>query len=179
MQRRKKRDEIGPELTGAVAMAELPASALVNEESDSEFESQSLKPFGGEAALPDPANAASRNMQILWRQFQGFPPAKELAVPPNERRFVPICNPKNLLRKFGFHPDSVGLGSLDGAIVYDRNTASVPGFHLPLVLDMVRDSVKNRLLNVLGFACIFCSVILILSSFIFVAPPDAIPNKVC
>ena len=179
MQRRKQRDEIGSELNGAVAMAELRASALVNEESDSEFESQSLKPFGGpgEAALP--ANAASRDMQILWRQFKGFPPAKELAVPPNERRFVPICNPKNLLRKFGFHPDSVGLGSLDGAIVYDRNTASVPGFHLPLVLDMVRDSVKNRLLNVLGFACIFCSVILILASFIFVAPPDAIPNKVC
>ena len=177
MQRRKQRDENGSELTGAVAMAELPASALVNEESDSESESQSLKPLGGEAALP--ANAASRNMQILWRQFKGFPPAKELAVPPNERRFVPICNPKNLLRKFGFHPDSVGLGSLDGAIVYDRNTASVPGFHLPLVLDMVRDSVKNRLLNVLGFACIFCSVILILASFIFVAPLDAIPNKVC
>ena len=58
-------------------------------------------------------------------------------------------------------------------------TASVPVFHLPLVLDMVRDSVKNRLLNVLGFACIFCSVILILASFIFVAPLDAIPNKVC
>ena len=64
-------------------------------------------------------------------------------------------------------------------IIYDRNTASVPGLHLPLFLDMVSDSAKNRLLNVLGFACIFCSVILILASFIFVSPPSPIPHKVC
>ena len=203
MQRRKKRNESEPELAGALGLEELHATVLMNEESYSESESQGLDPSagadpdshaflfppsasqksqslkaaaGGESAVP--SNTASRNMQILFQQFKGFAPSNALAIPLNERRFLPICNPKNFLRKLGFHADSVFLGSLR-TIVYDRNTASVPGFHLPLVLDMVRDSVKNRLLNVLGFACIFCSVVLILSSFIFVSPQPAIPHKVC
>ena len=196
MQRGRKRIQSDFELVSVVGLEELHASVLVNEESDSKSESQSLNPVellleganrvpiaetsikseSAKAAVEadGPANAMSRNMQILSQQFKGFPPSNALAIPSNESRFVSICSPNNLLRKLGFCAESVSLGP----ILFDRNTASVPGLHLPLVLDMVRDSVKNRLLNVLGFACIFCSVILILSSFIFVAPQVAIPNKV-
>ena len=203
MQRGRKRSQGDFELVSVVGLEELHASVLVNEESDSKSESQSLNPLDllleGANTVPSaetslslsqtsiksqsakavveadgPANAMSRNMQILFQQFKGVPPSNALAVPSNERRFVSICSPNNLLRKIGFCAESVSLGP----ILFDRNTASVPGLHLPLVLDMVRDSVKNRLLNVLGFACIFCSVILILSSFLFVAPQVAIPNKV-
>jgi len=201
MQRGRKRNENDPEFAGLVGMEELRGDSYSESQSQSlnpaasadpvpqtsesllslsaSLQSQSAKPAaGGQAAVP--ANAASRNMQILYQQFKGFAPSNALAIPPNERRFVPIFSPKNLLRKLGFHADSASLGALDtdGSIVYDRNTASFRGFHLPLVLDMVRDSVKNRLLNVLGFACIFCSVILILASFIFVTPQAAIPYKV-
>jgi hypothetical protein len=199
MQRGRKRNESDPEFAGLVGMEELREESYSESQSQSlnpaasadpvpqtsllplsaSLQSQSAKPAaGGQAAVP--ANAASRNMQILYQQFKGFAPSNALAIPPNERRFVPIFSPKNLLRKLGFHADSASLGALDtdGSIEYDRNPASFRGFHLPLVLDMVRDSVKNRLLNVLGFACIFCSVVLILASFIFVTPQAAIPYKV-
>jgi hypothetical protein len=126
---------------------------------------------------PKIVNNKSRSMQILLHQFKGLPPSNQLAVS-QEIRYIPIFSAKSLLQKLGLYDSAVGLGSLMGSIVYDRNTASIPGFHLPLVLDMVRDSVKNRLMNVLGFACIFCSVILILSSFVFVSPQSAIPHKV-
>ncbi len=132
-----------------------------------------------------PLSDAARTAQILFHQLKGFPPPSTLSVPQNQNRFKLLCSPKKLLRKLGCRIDSdfdsviMGPGSLVGyEIVYDRNTASIPGLHLPLALDMVRDGAKNRLLNVLGFACIFCSVILILASFIFVAPQAPIPNKV-
>ena len=124
------------------------------------------------------------------QQFRGLPPPTALSssgnrVPPYENRFWSICSPKVLLRKIGANDDSLlpgetlQHGGFTGSIVYDRDTASVPGLHLPLVLDMVRDGVKNRLLNVLGFASVFCSVILILSSFIFVVQQAPIPSNVC
>ena len=176
MQRGKRSNQSDPELAGAVSMEELPANALLDTEPGAAVESEdhSLKPSGVQAGVP----SSSRNMKILWRQFKGLPPMKTLDVPSNEPRFVPIFSTKNLLRKLGFRPDAAGIGPLDGAVIYDRNTASVLGLHLPLVLDMVRDSVKNRLQNVLGFAYIFCSVILILASFIFTSPQAAIPNQV-
>jgi hypothetical protein len=108
----------------------------------------------------------SRNRRILIQQFMGLPPGKDLSVPRNEQRFLTICRPFKML---GFESKRV---------VYDRNTASVSGFHLPLFLDMVRDSAKNRLLNILSFVCIFCSVVLILSSYLFVPPEPPIPSKV-
>jgi hypothetical protein len=135
-------------------------------------------------------NDALRCAQILMQQFRGLPPPTALSssgnrVPPYENRFWSICSPKVLLRKIGANDDSLlpgetlQHGGFTGSIVYDRDTASVPGLHLPLVLDMVRDGVKNRLLNVLGFASVFCSVILILSSFIFVVQQAPIPSNVC
>jgi hypothetical protein len=122
---------------------------------------------------PAPASRAAA-LKILYHQFKGLPPPRDLGVESKKNRFLLLCSPKALLRKVGISMDGRGAS----AIVYDRNTASVPGFHLPLVLNMVGDNVKNRLLNVLGFACIFCSVILILASFTFVAAPLPIPNKV-
>lgn len=140
-----------------------------------------VEPLPASSESSRPLSDAARSSRILFHQLKGFPPPRTSSVPPNQNRFKLLCSPKNLLRKLGFRIDSVmmGPGSLDGyEIVYDRNTASIPGLHLPLALDMVRDGAKNRLLNVLGFACIFCSVILILASFIFVAPQPPIPNKV-
>jgi hypothetical protein len=132
---------------------------------------------------------ALRCAQILLHQFRGLPPPTALSssgnhVPPYENRFWSICSPKVLLRKIGVGVDSLlpgeslQHGGFTDSIVYDRDTASVPGLHLPLVLDMVRDGVKNRLLNVLGFASVFCSVILIFSSFIFVVQQAPIPRNV-
>ncbi len=134
-------------------------------------------------------NDALRCARILLQQFRGLPPPTALSssgnrVPPFQNRFWSICSPKVLLRKIGANVDSLlpgetlQHGGFTGSIVYDRDTASVPGLHLPLVLDMVRDGVKNRLLNVLGFASVFCSVILILSSFIFVDQQAPIPSNV-
>jgi hypothetical protein len=140
-----------------------------------------VEPLPASAESSRPLSDAARSARILFHQLKGFPPPPTSSVSPNQNRFKLLCSPKNLLRKLGCRIDSVmmGPGSLDGyEIVYDRNTASIPGLHLPLALDMVRDGAKNRLLNVLGFACIFCSVILILASFIFVAPQPPIPNKV-
>ncbi len=108
----------------------------------------------------------SRMKQILRQQFAGLAPSKDPAVSLSGPRFVTIFTPFN---KFGLRFERV---------VYDRDTISVSGFHLPLFLDMVKDNAKNRLLNVLSFACIFCSVILILSSFLFVSPQPSIPSQV-
>jgi hypothetical protein len=124
-----------------------------------------------------PQSNALRCAKTLLQQFRGLPPSSAL-IPPNENRFWVICSPKTLLSKIGIASGSCSQPGGD-PILFDRNTASVPGLHFPLVLDMVRDNVKNRLLNVLGFASIFCSVILILSSFIFVSPQAAIPSNVC
>jgi hypothetical protein len=140
-----------------------------------------VEPLPASSESSRPLSDAARSARVLFHQLKGFPPPSTLSVPPNQNRFKLLCSPKNLLRKLGCRIDSgiMGSGSLDGfEILYDRNTASIPGLHLPLALDMVRDGAKNRLLNVLGFACIFCSVILILASFIFVAPQAPIPNKV-
>ena len=126
---------------------------------------------------PDAHFSRGVALQILFRQFKGLPPPSNLAVEPSKNRFSLLCSPKALLRKVGISVDCAGGRSPDD-ILYDHNTASVPGFHLPLVLNMIGDSVKNRLLNVLGFACIFCSVVLILASFVFVSPLPPIPNKV-
>ena len=129
---------------------------------------------------PGQSNAL-RCAKTLLQQFRGLPPSTAL-ISPNENRFWVICSPKALLSKIGIASCSAsqpGGDRVADSILFDRNTASVPGLHLPLVLDMVRDNVKNRLLNVLGFASIFCSVILILSSFIFVSPQAAIPSNVC
>ncbi len=142
---------------------------------------RSLLQLSTSSESPQPPGGSARTARILYHQFKGFSPPSTLAVPSHENRFKLLWSPKNLLRKLGFRIDSVitGPGSLDGNnLVYDRNTASIPGLHLPLALDMVRDGAKNRMLNVLGFACIFCSVILILASFIFVAPQAPIPHKV-
>jgi hypothetical protein len=124
---------------------------------------RSLLQLSASSESPQPLGGFARIARILYHQFKGIPPPSTLAVPSHENRFTVITGP----------------GSLDGInLVYDRNTASIPGLHLPLALDMVRDGAKNRMLNVLGFACIFCSVILILASFIFVAPQAPIPHKV-
>jgi hypothetical protein len=135
-----------------------------------------LLPLSDSPLTSEPTAHASRAaaLKILYHQFKGLPPPSDLGVESSKNRFSLLCSPKALLRKVGIGMDGRG-GS---AIVYDRNTASVPGFHLPLVLNMVGDNVKNRLMNVLGFACIFCSVILILASFTFVAAPLPIPQKV-
>ncbi len=140
-----------------------------------------LLPLSDSPPTSEPDAHAKRDvaMQILYHQFKGLPPPSDLAVEPSKNRFSVLCSPKALLGKVGISLDVAGASSPDGsAILYDHNTASVPGIHLPLVLNMVGDSVKNRLLNVLGFACIFCSVVLILASFTFVAPLPPIPNKV-
>jgi hypothetical protein len=138
-------------------------------------------PLSAPSKSCEPLSDRSRSAQILLHQFKGFPPSSALAVPSDENRFSLLCRPKSLLSNLGVSVDCAGHGSLamgGSDIIYDRNTASVPGLHLPLALDMVTDSVKNRLPNILGFACIFCSVILILASFIFVSPPAPIPHKV-
>jgi hypothetical protein len=135
-----------------------------------------LLPLSDSPLSSEPTAHASRAaaLKILHHQFKGLPPPSDLAVKSRKNRFSILCSPKALLRKVGLSTDGDGTS----AIVYDRNTASVPGLHIPLVLNMVGDNVKNRLLNVLGFACIFCSVILILASFTFVAAPLPVPNKV-
>lgn len=146
---------------------------------EAHFPQDSLLP---QVSSIEPAQSnALRCAKTLLQQFRGLPPSAAL-ISPNENRFWVICSPKTLLSKIGI---AWGSGSQPGgnraadSILFDRNTASVPGLHFPLVLDMVRDNVKNRLLNVLGFASIFCSVILILSSFIFVTPQATIPSNVC
>jgi hypothetical protein len=125
---------------------------------------------------------ASKFTRTLLQQFRGLPPSTDTSATPDRNRFQLICSPKALLKKIGVGSDASGMcmhhGLFADAIVYDRNTASVPGFHLPLVLDIVRDNVKNRLLNVLGFTSIFCSVLLILASFVFVTPQAPIPSNV-
>lgn len=115
------------------------------------------------------ASELSRIKQILFCQVKGIPPTKELAVLSSEPRFWTFAPANGLFNKFGF----------GGRIVYDRNTASFLGLHLPFLLDMVGDNAKNRLLNVLGFACIFSTVILILSSFVFVSSRPSVPAQVC
>jgi hypothetical protein len=115
------------------------------------------------------ATELSRIRQILICQVKGMPPTKELAVLPSEPRYLAFAPANGFFKKFGF----------DGRIVYDRNTASFLGLRLPFLLDMVGDSAKSRLLNVLSFACIFSTVILVLSSFVFVSPRPSVPAQVC
>ena len=111
----------------------------------------------------------SRIKKVLFSQFKGLSPIEDQVVSLGESRFLTLVPAMQALKKFGF----------DCSVVFDRNTASFPGFHFPLLLDMVRDSARNRLLNVLSFACIFSTVILILSSFVFVSPQPSVPAQVC
>jgi hypothetical protein len=118
---------------------------------------------------PASVSEISRLSKVLISQFKGLSPTEDQAVAMGESRFLTLMPAKRASKNFGF----------DGSVIFDRNTASFPGFHFPLLLDMVRDSARNRLLNVLSFSCIFSTVILILSSLVFVSPQPSVPAQVC